>query len=492
MPEERPRPWRERRSWLALTLGLGALWAVLRAVSGFDGLYGQDGHAYLQTAQALQSWAAGGPRPTPLFWPPLYALSVAALGEIVPLVHAAQAVSALAWMAAWGLGARLLTRLHDGAGRLGLVYWTVSFALAPYVVRAALCSMSDLLGIALLLAFLLAALEYERNAAPAQLVAAALALGLALGARQPLALVAAPIVLRLAWLATTRRAIVTLPLAALAGALVLLPSLWLMGGAHAVTAGQYPGLRGWSAANALARRLVSADGVQDYSWPTLAFAFSSVVHPGFLSCGALWLAGARARDLAGGFERALACGHLVFALFMAGVPYQHERHLLASFPLVVLLLFPAARRLVASVATRSLLALALVIATMQLGLAWRALRAPISAQRLERAVAERLRSYPSTTLYAFWLTPALRTRGVPQRLHDLFDGPPPRPSRGELLLFAPERFAEQWRGRGPMRAWERLSRDFALVPREIFELGFTLFELRSAALGATPPTSGGE
>ena len=478
---------RLRGDLLAGAALLAAAWAAFRLASGFDGLYGQDAHAYLRFAGEVRAFLAGGPRPGPFFWPVVYPSLAAALSFLAgSLVAAAQLVSALALLGAFAAGAAALARRFPHDARLAVAYWGAVFALAPFVFRASLASMSDLLGAAFLCAFVLFAFEWERDGKGRDLALAAFFAVAAVTTRHPVGLVLAPAAVSLAVGALRRRALAAAAFAAAAALLALAPTVLLARGGGASPL-HYPGLTEWSLSNVLARTIETPDGVQAYRVPTVAFAVSNAVHPGFFVLGVPLLLASRRVDFAGALPRALAAGWLLSAAFHAGSPYHHDRHLLASFPLVPFLLFPAFARLARAPLARlprgAPVAVLGLVCAVQLGLAALACRATFAANRLELEAAAALRETPGSTLYTFVLTPALATRGVPQRLVDLWASAPDDAREGDLVLFAPERFAAQWAGRAPMKGWEQLSARFALVPLRGLGGGFTLFRLAPRGRG---------
>ena len=469
---------------------LASAWAAFRLASGFDGLYGQDAHEYLRFAGEVRSFLGGGPRPGPFFWPVVYPGLAALLSFLTgSLPAAAQLVSALALLGSFTAGAIALARRFPADARLAVAYWGAGFALAPFVFRAALASMSDLLGIAFLCAFLLFAFEWDRGGRGTHLALAAFFAVAAVTTRHPIALVLGPAALAIAVRALRRRRFAAVAAAAGGTLLALVPSLLLARGGAASPL-HYPGLTGWSLAHVLARTIETPDGLEVYRVPTIAFAVSNLVYPGFFVLGIPLLLVSRREDLEGLLPRALAAGWLLSAAFHAGSPYHHDRHLLASFPLVPFLLFPAfarvARAPLARLPRGAPPAVLVLVCAAQLGLAVRACRVMFVANRLELAAAAARRETPGTTLYTFFLTPALATRGVPQRLVDLWASSPDDARAGDLVLFAPERFAAQWAGRAPMTGWKTLSARFALVPLRSLDAGFTLFCLEARA-PADPP-----
>ncbi len=484
------------RTGAVVILLAGLLWCGVRVVTGFDGLYGQDAHEYLRVAAAWRAALHGGPALGPSFWPVGYP-ALSALLALGPwsLADAAQALSGLAYVVACGLGAATLRHLHPEHERAAAFYWLATFALSPFVLRASLCIMSDVTALAWAGLFVYCAARWQRAPRMGWIVAGAAACVAAGTTRHASGAVLLPAIAWWAGRAWQQHAGARgrVLLASAAGALVVaLPTL-LAGSGGALQPWHYPAVSGWSLRHAWAWQHDTPDGYQVERLPTALFAFSNVLNPGFTVLGPPLLLAWRARDLRSGLPAALALGWLLYALFHVGVPYQHDRHLLVSFPLALLALFPAAVRLGAWITARMptrrpalALTAALLFAGLQLGLFTRATRAVRAASRLEQTVAHVLQSYAATTLYTFWLTPALRTRGVPQRLIDLWEQEHLEARAGELVLFAPERFALQWARANPMHNWRALQDRFVLERVERFDLGFALYVLRPRPAPSPP------
>ncbi|MFN7987397.1 MAG: hypothetical protein U0529_07995 [Thermoanaerobaculia bacterium] len=475
------------RPLLAGAALLALSWTLFRLASGFDGLYGQDAYEYLRYAGEVRARLLGGPAPGAFFWPVVYPAATAVLSLLTGTTPpAAQLVSGLSLLAAFAAGATALARRSPSDSRLAVAYWGVSFALAPYVFRASLSSMSDLLGAAFLCAFLLFAFEWERERRDGDLAASSFFAVAAVTTRHPVALVLAPAAALLAFQALRGRRLATAGLAAAAALLAFAPTLGLAraGGSDPL---HYPGLRDWSLSNAVSRTTESVDGRQTYRVPTALFALSTLASPGFFVLGVPLLLAVRKEDFAEPLARALAAGGLLSTAFHAGVPYHNDRHLLASFPLVPFLLFPAfarvARARIAALPRLAAPAALVIVGSVQLVLAARACRDVFAASRLDRAAAELLRETPGTKLYTFALTPALASRGVPQELVDLWTRAPDDARPGDLVLFAPGRFAGQWAGRKPMTGWQLLASRFELAPLRRLDGGFTLYRLGARSGG---------
>lgn len=470
-----------RRDLAGGTLLLVSVWIALRLVSGFDGLSGQDPHEYLRYAGEVRAALEGGPRPGPFHWPPVYPVLTAALsiGSGLSLLVAAQAISALSLLGAFLAGGALLAR-SAASPRAALVYWGLGFALAPFVLRASFSSGADLPGAAFLLGFALFATRFVEEGDALSLALAAACAAATFGTRRPAALVILPAVAVVAVAALRRPRAAALAGALLGGGGALLPTLLLGAGGDGANL-HHPALAGWSLSHVFARRIAGPDGVEVHRVPTFLFALSTLASPGFFPLGAPLLLALRKGDLASPLRAALGIGFVGMTLFHFGVPYHADRHLLAAFPLVPLLLYPAFERTLLPRLRRlprgGLASLLALLVVGQLVLTARAGRGMMRFRRLELAAAELLRRQPATTLYTFGLAPALPSRGVPQRIVDLHTGKIDDARSGDLLLFAPDLFRFQWAGRTPMTSFESLSVRFRLEPLGTPGDGWTLWRL---------------
>lgn len=467
-------------------MGLALVWIACRMLSGFDGLYGQDAHEYLRYATALRNWLITGTDPGFSRWPPAFPLSAAllSLGGI-SVAAATQAVSFLAWLAAFWFGAAAVERLHGG--RNAVAYWALFFALSPFLMRVALSSMSDMLAIAWECASIAFALRWlgERRPRHAALAALCFSCGAATRFSVPLVL-GLPALGLLAEMFRTRdgRALAAAALGGLGPAALAIraSSLGMLALSNAEE---------WSAANMLARSFHTASaGSQAWPLPNIVASFVPLIHPGFCVAGLLLLARARREDLEAPATRALTLGWLTFALFLAGLALQNDRHRLASFPLVMMVLFPSFERLSAGLMSRfgspamPRTAVTVLIA-VQLGLLAGASRALLSAQRQEVRIAERLRREPPVTLFTFSFTLALQNRGAPQRLVELWNTPPADARPGDLVLFAADRLAAQWNGH-PLMAHFAVLRPRLGPPIEDFGGGWLLYPVGGSEPSETP------
>ena len=350
----------DRTCWLpflpAVLVAVSALTAL--ALTGFDGLYGQDSFAYFHYATGpLRENLLRLQPPPPFFWPPGYPLLVALLSVVVGVVPlTGQLVSIAAGAAVPGftflLAKEMGRRDHRAATNLP---WQSVPLIAGLVVAAtgqllqsSVVVMSDTLGLAAATAGAWAIVRYRRTGEARWLAISAGAFAWAMSTRWIYGLVALPFAgWALVLLARRRRRTGLLHAAgaAVVGAVILGPTLvpaiaGLVTGGNAPFAGDLQ-VYSWSPLNALQRVFMTGDGQLIYNLPNgLYYA---------LAPGSWWyfgpiLAALVVRGLWGVLRRGTvsSVGLLVAWVVMvygfhAGAPWQNPRFALAYLPPLAIL-----------------------------------------------------------------------------------------------------------------------------------------------------------
>lgn len=340
------------RWWLLLPPLLVAGSATLAvALTGFDGLYGQDSFAYFHYATgALRESLLRFQPPPPFFWPPGYPLLVTALSGLLgsgPI--AGQIVSASAG-AAVALFTGLLASEFVVRKRLDDLRWLPVPLLAGLIVavtgqllQSSIVVMSDTAGLAAATAGAWAYARYRWTGAGPWLALCACAFAWATITRWIYGLVAFPFVaatLVLLGRRPQRTALVHAAGAAALAAVILAPTvvpagLGLIGGGNAPFGGDLQ-VYSWSPLNALRRAFVTGDGQLAYSLPNgLYYAvapaqwwFFGPILAALIAPGIWAVLRRRVAPMAG---LLLAWAAIVFA-FHAGAPWQNPRFALAYLP----------------------------------------------------------------------------------------------------------------------------------------------------------------
>ncbi len=453
-------------------------WGWVRWGIGFDGLYGQDSFEYLRYATALRQWWLGGADPGWHAWPVGYGLT----GALLSLAGwegalAMQGISALALVATLYATRQLALLLQPQVERAVLdLYLLLGLALAPLLLRADVLVMSDLLALGWMMAALLCLARYREAQQGRWVALFALCAGLAMNTRYATLLPLLPAGLYLGWqLGRARRSGWLLAVLAIV-AVTWIPHLLLKQGAAGELFHHYS-LTLWSLHHWFERAFVTGDGYQSYRLPNLLYALYPLYHPALLLGGPLLLLGWRRGDLADPLARLLLAGLLLYLAFIAGIPLQNQRFLILAVPLVLLLLLPAALRLWYLLPRWARLGAVATALLFQLGLTAREMVPLLERNRWERALAAEVASYPAAPLYTFDVTMALRARGVPEPVIDLWLAPIEHYPTGAYVLFNAPRFARQWQGHRLMQNWDRLQRGYQLETLFQHGDGWTLYRI---------------
>jgi hypothetical protein len=170
------------------------------------------------------------------------------------------------------------------------------------------------------------------------------------------------------------------------------------------------------------------------------------------------------------------CGSiLVYALFLAGIPFQNERFLLPSFPLVLILFFPALDRLCNRLGSFSWTLLVLI--GLQLFFSWFWLSPILERNKLERSLAKNMAPFQGAALYSFDVDIALEARGLQFEFRNLWKENYTSFEPNALVLFNPSKFETQWKGKNPMLNWEKLTKSEKLKLVREFEQGWKLYRI---------------
>ena len=472
--------------WPAL-LYLGGM-AGLSYALHFNGLYGQDAHEYLRQSLLILGRLQGLPASPAAPGDaeiaggyPLFAALLQYLG--IQAILALQLVNWLAAAASLWLFERILNLLSPGTtARSRWVFAVGGLGLAPYFLRAAQTTMSDMLGLLFGLAalfFVLRLVEQERSRS--DIWGFAVFAAMAITTRYALAaLLFLPALALVLELRRTRRFNQILAAGAL-GLLACLPFWWLKSGAPASPLA-HSLLSDWSLFNLFKKTFTQASGAISYSLPNLIYLLFPLLHPGFcLSMPALYFL-AKKTDIRLYSKRLLLLSLIFYLLFLGGLPHQNLRYLLPAFAILALLFFPAWDRFFAygfyffKRLTYSLLGLALA---GQLAFSVYVFRPVIVRNQLELQVASQLKTalQPGDILYAFDLDIALKSylpelehRNLWVRAYDTFP-------TGSYILFNAPKLREQWAGQLPMRNWEYANTHFILQEVQALPEDWTLYQV---------------
>ena len=455
------------------------LMAGICSLTGFNGLYGQDAHAYTQHVQKIQAlWLTGEPLPS-FFWPIGYPVMGAATGILVPGIPGTQLFTMLALAGSLVYFQLLLQYAYPKAGWRIVVYSLLAFLMAPYVLRAGLVAMADIPALFLSLGAVYHTFQFRQHPVWFHVLIAGFLGGLAVFTRYAAGLVLLmPALVMLVNLIRQKQALFWL--VGLAGVASGMLPQFLLEGVFQTDLGQHGFSQQWSLLNLFRSSFENSNGEFDYAVFNLVYALFNTGHPAYLFFGIPVLFFMRKADFQPFTIKILLAAFALYALFLAGLPFQNKRFLLLNFTFWLVVAFPAFNRGLnwaeqwLRLKPVWLLSLALLV---QIGLFARVLNPFLERSQLEQQIAQHLQERSPDRLYTFSLDVALTTYKVPQKLINLQHDSIGAAAKGDWVLFNEPALADQWQGQAVMEHWKQLNQEFELKPVKGFPEGWTLYRL---------------
>ncbi|MCB9232650.1 MAG: hypothetical protein H6581_13350 [Bacteroidia bacterium] len=462
--------------WAGFLLAFGVL-LLVKLGAGFNGLYGQDPFEYLRYSERLGAFLRTGIHPGDYNWPVLYPLLGAVFGLLAGSESLAlQLISMLAFAGVVGIGFAWL--IHQGHKK-HLVFYFLLCLTSAYFFRIGLTVMSESLCMAWICLCYYGLLRQEKGGGGHWLAVAALGGAAAVMTRYGAGVIILPGAARGVWFAVKNRQWAGMALALVMGILPFIPH-YLIRAADSGDFLGHPWFQTWSPLNAFSSSFSTPEGNAQYLLPNILYAISNWVHPGFLPPGVLMLAFVRKNLLIPSQNKLLLAAILAYALFLMGIPYQNNRFLLLTLPLVFWFLMPAADNLFVFLQGKWKFLPQLLLILMFLlgiGLNVRALWPLKVRSALEKEIYQCLEALPRHKIYAFDVDVALKGYHCRHNLVNLYEIRLDTAEKGEWVLFNAPLLEKQWTGYNPMLNWEWLNENFTLVPVQEFSDGWTLYEL---------------
>lgn len=479
-------------------LSAGGLLAVLFSAAfilQFNGLYGQDAHEYLRMARSLHEVLQQGKVMEHSYFPILYPFA----GFMVSLLlqddaRSLQGISMLSLVIAF-FYLKALVKVMYSETKVLPAYLLTFFFFAPYVFRFGLVSMSDMFCLLFVIAATYHGVLCLRKVHVRDAILFAALVSCAISVRYAVIILLSVPFVMVVFSLLFRKKFDTILLMIPAACMMLLPDYLLRGRIlflqqeHGKFIVDYASnAYNWSAWNFFRSGFENPDGIQSYpQWNLLAAAFN-IFHPAFFFAGLVLIVFIRSIDFKSMESKMLLLMVVGYGLFLAGLHYQNNRYLLQSFPLILVLFYPAFNRM----AGRFLQAPYLpgvffsAVIVLQLFLFHYSFRSILVLNRTERTVAASLSAYPGQLVYTCSITGALVTYGVKNPVTDIyFEDIHPADSNA-LLLFNPVEFSQHFKGRKPMVTWQRLQDAHALQQLQILPGGWVLYAIENGNGHSSP------
>jgi hypothetical protein len=418
----------------------------------YDGLYGQDGYAYFYQLTHLDTLLVSN-----AFYPPCYALTASPIPLLsTPPAHALQMVSLLSWLGTTWIVYHIVCESIANERKPAALIVFLCFFISPFVLRMSTLVMSDALAMFMGTYATYWGLWSKNNKAFFFFFIVA-ALGVL--TRYALGVMLLPVVL-FVWIQLLKEKKM---------------ESWIYAGTGMAVGSAF--LQLWDISHLLGRQFDHQDGIMSYTLPNIIYVLKNIFHPIYTILFVPALLFIQKTDFQNTRTKVMAAAVLGYALFLAGIPFQNDRFLLLSFPLVVMLLYPAVERLYLRFHRFKWAFLMLI--PLQLGLAARLLKPIIVQQALEQHIIEALKPFEGQELYTFGVDIAMEGRGLKFQYHNLWKEKYTAFSNHGLVLFNTSKFERQWQGKNPMINWNNLSQNYSLKLLLKLDEGWELYEIEN-------------
>jgi len=446
---------------------------IILRLLGFDGLYGQDSYEYLRYTKQIEQFYLTGIHPGDFFWPKGYPLISGLFALVLPTNISLQLVSLLSFSGSvWFVNKTI--KLIYPKNVDSTIFILLGLVLSPYMLRAGVTSMSDTLSICCLTGSLYYGLYYSK-----QHTFKALLLCVFLGVYSIFTRHAAfiPVLIifisiSIFWCKNVK--IVHLWALIIPLILILIHFYFEVETADLI---KHKWLKEWSFTNFFKTKFNMSDGFQENLFPNFVYAFFPFYHIGFFFInGILFLFSIK--ELKKYFKHNLiiiTLSIIFYALFLAGAPFQNNRFLLLTYPLVLILLYPSFNRLIIFFDKYRLIIGLIII--IQLALFIRVISSNYQLNLTETKIASELTHFQNQTLYSFDIDIAIKGRGLIFNYKNLWVEEYKTFEKGGLVLFNEEKLKEQWKGENPMINWNYLKNNYQLKLIKKLNSGWKLYRI---------------
>ncbi|NQX98252.1 MAG: hypothetical protein HRT73_10285, partial [Flavobacteriales bacterium] len=241
---------------------------------------------------------------------------------------------------------------------------------------------------------------------------------------------------------------------------------------------QHEWITTWDIFNFYKREFTTVDGIMHYTFPNAVYAFFAFFHPGFffLGGGLIFLTLKKVKTIITADWIILLSGVVFYSVFLMGIPFQNNRFLLLTYPLVIALIYPGFDWLINRFLPFKRWFFGVFI-IFQLGFFARAIQVSFQLCLLEKNIVSQLTHFQNQTLYSFDIDVAIEGRGLEFNYKNLWVEEYKYFEKGALVLFNEEKLKFQWEGKNPMVNWNNLKENYQLTNIKQLDGGWKLYRI---------------
>lgn len=454
------------------------LFVIIHFILGFNGLYGQDSHEYYRYSRGIINFFKTGNSPGDYFWPVYYPILGAIPGLVIDNLFSLQLISVLSLSGSLYFLYKIVDKTFEEKKYLK-VYLLIFFALSPYVFRYSIVVMSDMLSVFCITASFYFFINYINEGKLKQIIL--FTVFSIVGILTRYAAIVIFIIPSLIILIEIfkRKKFSHLVVFTIVVFLLTIPHILIRKTNSLEFLGQIWFQR-WNAMNYFKNNFVTPEGTLKYSLPNILTAFSNFYYPQYLLFGFILIPFIQ-KSLFKNRIWLISLGIIIlYALFIAGIPFQNQRFFLLSTPLVAFVLYPLFERTLNLLNDRRFskyFVLGFLI-ILQLFLSVYFFRSAYERNILERDVANFIKNRSHETVYAFDIDISFMSYVVNNKIINMWKEKINQFDRNAIVIFNEEKFKVQWANMNPMLNWENLKSNYTLTELKNFGDGWKAYEIR--------------
>jgi len=449
-------------------------------ISGYNGLYGQDGHEYLRYCKSLQLFLLNGIHPGSYFWTAGYPLAGAIIGFLTGPQFALQFISVLS--GAWILVMLASYLLNEFPGREKEValYTLLFMGMSPYFFRYSVSVMSDVPALALLITSWYFTDRYIKLRNINHFYIAAFSVSAALFTRVALLPLTIPVFV---FIIITSLRNIKIKQILIVAFFLLIPFFvtlyFKMADSKSIFDHYF--VSKWSVFNFFRNSFDDSNSIISYTLPNVVFVLLSFIHPGFVLTGIIfifYLIYNKRQPSFLFFPILIAVAG--YTLFIAGIPFQNSRFMIAVVPFFLVICFPSFLTILSWFHYRKKLfnVSLFIVFSIQSMLLYRAILPFLKMNKLEQKITAKVISISNPFVYTLGMDGALNSYGYSGTIINLYGSLYTDIADSSLLVINKSVFDKQWKGKIPMLNYNFIREHSNSNLIITFSDGWEIYEIR--------------
>lgn len=455
------------------------LFILIRYLLGLDGLYGQDSYEYQRYTDVLNTFITHGIQPDDYFWPIYYPLIGSILKIIIPNTSfVLQLISTFSLITSLIYLKKIILFICPKNPEIVNWYLILFYLFSPMLFRMGFLCMSDMLSLLFIIISVYHYINYFDNKSINNLYFSILFTLLAALTRYASIVLLLPFSIYMLFiLSKTKRHYIHLFGLLIISILVIIPHYYLKS-QNPIAFLNHNWLQNWSLTNFFKRSFVTVDGSSYNFFPNIIYAISNAFHPRFFFLGIPFIIMLLTKKTKIKYFWIVLSSYLFYTFFLAGIPFQNNRFLILSFPVLLLLLFPSFLYVSEiNIFKKKYKIIIYTLLLLNFSFCLYGLKPVLERSKFEKKMVSALLPYQNKILYSFDVDIALKGRNLKFQYQNLWVKEYQTFEENSLLLFHPSKFTEQWNNKNPMINWSYLNKNYQLQMIKKCPEGWNLYKI---------------